>query len=257
MSGSHWVERARLGIGWTAERVEKLTKLAFSGLSASQIAGVLGSTTRNAVIGRLHRMKICLPKKGNGSATRPPKPKFKPVARTVPPLATDRPGQRGGLQTVVPAATLPLTPPRKSEWSGIAGAVDALGLRECRWPMGDMREPPTGFCRAPVASRFVSYCEHHLHISRYGAPGRQSGLSYDQQRKMILAKLCDQKRIHASEVAGVMACQTDEANAAIARTRAWLLTQGITVTSAQAAGYWISPGDKHLALALLKQIEAR
>jgi hypothetical protein len=60
-----------------------------------------------------------------------------------------------------------------------------------------------------------------------------------------------------AEVAGVMACQTDEANAAIARTRAWLLTQGITVTSAQAAGYWISPGDKHLALALLKQIEAR
>ena len=45
--------------GWTEERVELLKKLWLEGLSASQIAGVLGEgVTRNAVIGKVHRLKL-------------------------------------------------------------------------------------------------------------------------------------------------------------------------------------------------------
>src|SRR5690242_2116432 len=45
--------------GWTDERVELLKKLWLEGLSASQIAGVLGEgVTRNAVIGKVHRLKL-------------------------------------------------------------------------------------------------------------------------------------------------------------------------------------------------------
>src|SRR5262249_52361580 len=43
-------------MGWDDEGVELLKKLWADGLSASQIAGRLGSVTRNAVIGKLHRL---------------------------------------------------------------------------------------------------------------------------------------------------------------------------------------------------------
>ncbi|MCB1463352.1 MAG: GcrA cell cycle regulator, partial [Nitratireductor sp.] len=42
-------------MSWTDERVELLKKLWMEGLSASQIAAELGSVTRNAVIGKVHR----------------------------------------------------------------------------------------------------------------------------------------------------------------------------------------------------------
>src|SRR5690606_22720736 len=46
-------------MGWTDERVELLKKLWLEGLSASQIAGILGEgVTRNAVIGKVHRLKL-------------------------------------------------------------------------------------------------------------------------------------------------------------------------------------------------------
>ncbi|KQT52163.1 MULTISPECIES: GcrA family cell cycle regulator [unclassified Aureimonas] len=45
-------------MGWTDERVELLSKLWSEGLSASQIATQLGGVTRNAVIGKVHRLKL-------------------------------------------------------------------------------------------------------------------------------------------------------------------------------------------------------
>ncbi len=44
--------------GWTEERVEKLKELWAEGLSASEIARVLGGVTRNAVIGKVHRLRL-------------------------------------------------------------------------------------------------------------------------------------------------------------------------------------------------------
>src|SRR3990170_2817066 len=52
---AHW---SALAMNWTDERVELLRKLWSEGLSASQIAAQLGSVTRNAVIGKVHRLKL-------------------------------------------------------------------------------------------------------------------------------------------------------------------------------------------------------
>jgi len=43
---------------WTDDRVEQLKKLWEGGLSASQIAAELGNVTRNAVIGKVHRLGL-------------------------------------------------------------------------------------------------------------------------------------------------------------------------------------------------------
>ena len=45
-------------MGWNDERVEQLKKLWSEGLSASQIASRLGGVTRNAVIGKVHRLGL-------------------------------------------------------------------------------------------------------------------------------------------------------------------------------------------------------
>ena len=45
-------------MGWTSEREEKLRQLWKKGHSGREIASMLGNTTRNAVIGKAHRLKL-------------------------------------------------------------------------------------------------------------------------------------------------------------------------------------------------------
>ena len=60
-------------MGWTEERVELLKKLWADGLSASQIAGRLGEVTRNAVIGKVHRLGLA--GRATTSRLRSPRPR--------------------------------------------------------------------------------------------------------------------------------------------------------------------------------------
>ena len=57
---------------WTDERVEQLKSLWTEGLSASQIARVLGGVTRNAVIGKVHRLGLA----GRASPARSERPRI-------------------------------------------------------------------------------------------------------------------------------------------------------------------------------------
>src|SRR3954463_9470821 len=78
-------------MSWTDERVELLKKLWTDGLSASQIAAELGGITRNAVIGKVHRLGLAGRAKSPSSAT--PRPR-KPRAHS-PMLRVSRPAMRG------------------------------------------------------------------------------------------------------------------------------------------------------------------
>src|ERR1700749_2552952 len=70
-------------LNWTDDRVEQLKNLWTEGLSASQIARALGGVTRNAVIGKVHR--LCLAGRASPSRSERPRlpmaPKAAPVAR--------------------------------------------------------------------------------------------------------------------------------------------------------------------------------
>lgn len=75
-------------MNWTDERVEKLKKLWSEGLSASQIAAQLGGVSRNAVIGKVHRLSLPGRAKAGGTTTAARTPKRQtsaPRARTTPP----------------------------------------------------------------------------------------------------------------------------------------------------------------------------
>src|SRR6185312_2025053 len=68
--------RENQGMAWNDERVELLKKLWSDGLSASQIAGRLGGVTRNAVIGKVHRLGL------SGRATTSRMKSHRPRVRT-------------------------------------------------------------------------------------------------------------------------------------------------------------------------------
>src|SRR3954453_15613541 len=83
---------------WTDERVERLKKLWSDGLSASQIAAELGGgVTRNAVIGKVHRLGLS--GRGKGQAPAPPPPR-KPIRPADPDAAGEPPMQDAALLPV-------------------------------------------------------------------------------------------------------------------------------------------------------------
>ena len=77
-------------MGWTDERVELLKKLWLDGLSASQIAKQLGGVTRNAVIGKVHRLGLS----GRAAPSQPSRPTFKAPRPPRPIVDAARRGQR-------------------------------------------------------------------------------------------------------------------------------------------------------------------
>src|ERR1700741_3654370 len=78
-------------MSWTDERVELLKKLWSDGLSASQIAAELGGITRNAVIGKVHRLGLSgRAKSPSSAAPRPRKARAHPHM-----LRVSRPAIRG------------------------------------------------------------------------------------------------------------------------------------------------------------------
>src|ERR1700761_7267033 len=81
-------------MGWTDERVELLKKLWLDGLSASQIAKQLGGVTRNAVIGKVHRLGLS----GRAAPSQPARPVFKAPRPPRPATSSSAPAPRRALE---------------------------------------------------------------------------------------------------------------------------------------------------------------
>lgn len=130
---------------WTDDRVEALTLLWASGASASQIARSLGGVTRNAVIGKVHRLGL------SGRAT-----PSAPGARRAKPK-----GERRLRRPVspAPAARLVTTPAVKA--APEIGSATILSVRygQCRWPIGDPLAD--GFCLCGWRVERGAYCARH------------------------------------------------------------------------------------------------
>jgi GcrA cell cycle regulator len=102
-------------MSWTDERIDRLKTMWENGLTASQIADELGGVSRNAVIGKAHRLGLKSrpsPVKANDAEAKSaaPKPKAKPVEKTAAPRpAPAAPVERAATSTSAP---LNITPPR-------------------------------------------------------------------------------------------------------------------------------------------------
>jgi GcrA cell cycle regulator len=121
---------------WSDDRVTTLKSLWLDGLSASQIAGRLGGVTRNAVIGKIHRLGLS----GRASPSAPARAPRTPVSR--PPRRTPAPRPRPSVRPAV------LSPPadRAPEGPGLVSSMAGLGAHACKWPIGDPKAPSFTFC---------------------------------------------------------------------------------------------------------------
>jgi GcrA cell cycle regulator len=144
------------GVGWTDERVETLKKLWLDGLSASQIAKQLGGVTRNAVIGKVHRLGLS----GRAAPSQPARTVFK-APRPVRPVAPSAP------RRVEAVSTVPvLSPPRPIVYDESPGSatVLTLGAHMCKWPIGDPSADSFTFC-GKRSEGDGPYCDHHANIA--------------------------------------------------------------------------------------------
>jgi GcrA cell cycle regulator len=148
-------------MAWTEERVETLKKLWTEGHSASQIANELGGVSRNAVIGKVHRLGL------SGRAT-PSRPVKRPPALARPRRRATTPGPASATEETAPAA--PRGQKRRSEALAPLPLDDGetasiLTLREtmCKWPIGDPADSNFAFCGRKATCG--PYCAEHARIA--------------------------------------------------------------------------------------------
>ena len=145
--------------GWTEDRVGALKKLWLEGQSASQIAKQLGGgVTRNAVIGKVHRLGLS----GRAAPSQPARATFRP-ARPRPTQPTQAPSAPRRIEAVQPrVATAPSVPAPMPDLPGTA-TVMTLGAHMCKWPIGDPSSTEFSFC-GRRASEGV-YCLEHARVA--------------------------------------------------------------------------------------------
>ncbi len=148
-------------MSWTDERVAILSKLWADGLSASQIAAELGGVTRNAVIGKVHRLGLSGRAKPTSSGIKrvkraPRSGSYNSRPRSSRSLAT---AKSGNLNAVPRIAVEDMVAPESKK-------LDLVDLTEktCRWPHGDPATDDFHFCGHSTKDE-APYCEYHCKLA--------------------------------------------------------------------------------------------
>jgi len=144
---------------WTAERIEQLRNFVVTGLTCSQIAAEIG-VTRNAVIGKIHRLGLspARPPGGPGRSS-PPRarsPRFSPHSRLFRLIDAQAP--------CIAAEPAPIDSAQRCSLLEIA-------QDKCHWPIGDPHAADFAFCGNEAVTGF-SYCAGHARMA-YRVPARR------------------------------------------------------------------------------------
>jgi GcrA cell cycle regulator len=164
---------------WTDERVELLRRLWDDGLSASQIALQIGGVSRNAVIGKVHRLGLAGRVKPIGPAAAQGRRKDDlPAEVEVETVVVEEPTlpEPPAIVAHRPAPNFPLRPSPAPEPVALAVSerVTIMDLRDsmCRWPMGDPTSPEFRFCGARSITG-LPYCTQHAQVAYQPAAERK------------------------------------------------------------------------------------
>ena len=175
-------------MSWTDERVELLKKMWGEGQSASQIAKELGGVTRNAVIGKVHRLGLSnratasaktetkakasakTESKAKTAASKPTEPAAKTEAEPAPkPLPVRKQIIPAGQPLPPQPSANEISPEALAKVSAIEKKAKKLSLMEltertCKWPVGDPATEDFWFCGLPV-QQGKPYCEAHVGVA--------------------------------------------------------------------------------------------
>ncbi len=175
-------------MSWTDERVERLSTLWLEGRSASQIATELGEgVSRNAVIGKVHRLGLSGRATPPATEAAPPRPRDLPVPEPrieITPVAAayalpvEAPVESPAPQVVAEAAVarqpapepitfdLPVLRAKKESLIPVSDRVTILELNGsmCRWPIGDPTSAEFRFCGCRAMGT-LPYCQDHARVA--------------------------------------------------------------------------------------------
>ena len=176
-------------MAWTDDRVEQLKTLWTEGMSASQIAKELGGVTRNAVIGKVHRLGLSSRNQGKPEAAEKPAapavataaPPVEEVASATAPEPAEKPVREEPVSGPVEVSAekssdlpAPVTAPEGMVTIPSENQVDIAEIdrdahklslmdlteRTCKWPIGDPSRGEFYFCGHPVVAG-KPYCKGH------------------------------------------------------------------------------------------------
>ncbi len=153
-------------MSWTDERVKLLKKLWGEGKTAAEIAKALGGVTRNAVIGKAHRLKLS----NRISPIQQNERKEERVPEIKKPLK---------IKSVVVAK------PANMSFKGLK--MIELKERMCRWPSGDPKEENFAFCGCTSVPG-LPYCEDRARVA-YQVPSRSRTLKAEDFDDAVVSVL--------------------------------------------------------------------
>ena len=144
-------------MSWNEEKVEKLKELWGKGSTASQIAEIIGGISRNAVIGKAHRLNLSSKiKTRNASSSQ----NFDNSSEEN--SSKQRRGRKSKFQSLIIEKDFEPENPKK---------LEELDESSCKWPIGHPEEESFYFCGRSSLKDF-SYCKLHL-LYAYQPKGRK------------------------------------------------------------------------------------
>ena len=144
-------------MSWNEEKVEKLKELWGKGSTASQIAEIIGGISRNAVIGKAHRLNLSSKiKTRNASSSQ----NFDNSSEEN--SSKQRRGRKSKFQSLIIEKDFEPENPKK---------LEELDESSCKWPVGHPEEQSFYFCGRSSLKDF-SYCKLHL-LYAYQPKGRK------------------------------------------------------------------------------------
>jgi len=154
-------------MGWNEEKVEKLKELWGKGSTASQIAEIIGGISRNAVIGKAHRLNLSSKiktRKASSNQNFDNSPEEN--------SSKQRRARKSKFQSLIIEKDFEPENPKK---------LEELDESSCKWPIGHPEEQSFYFCGRSSLKDF-SYCKLHL-LYAYQPKGRKEESAADKDEE--------------------------------------------------------------------------